>query len=187
MAGYQAAIDLAKTKLDTLDPGLVVKRIGAKWENGKYHIPWFGEFRELYTGSTTETILWLHYLISEGTKPPEEINWIPYRDLPGAKFYEPKFVERGINPLIRRFGKNPEALIKAGLALNGKQSDMGDASIILYPFPLIPIIYIIWEGDDEMEAGGGILFDHTAVGWFNAEDMAVLGSEGVYKLMKQKI
>ena len=36
---------------------------------------------------------------------------------------------------------------------------------------------------DELDAGGNILFDETAIGWLPAEDLAVLASLGAYRLI----
>ena len=237
--GYQTAIALAEEKLGNLDPAAVTKRTGAVWDGHTYRIPWFGELYDISDGKETERILWLHYLISEGTGQPflpepnaEHNHWISYREIPGAKFYEPKFIERAVRPLVKRFGHEPEALVSAGVKLTGKRVKAGDYAVTLYPFPMIPVTYIIWAGsgrfasknvknieeisnvesittkqpvsltdatnkintiirpvsgedtDDDLPPDGNILFDRTAVGWLNAEDMAVLAALGTYKLIK---
>ena len=184
MSGYHAAIELAESKLKSLEPQTVVKRARVEYDGGEYYVPWFGVPVKISEGKETERILWLHYLISEGTREPSQNDLISYREIPGAKFYEPKFIERAVNPLAKRFGKDPAALLSAGLKLNGVKADAGDYSVTLFPFPLIPVTYIIWEGDEEFPASANILFDRTAAGRLDAEDAAVLASVGTYKLIK---
>lgn len=195
-SGYTEAIRLAYEKLNKLDHEKVCARTGAVYskglprgaanrggpQNGVYYIPWFGEKKSLDDGSQMEQVLWLHYLISEGTKLPVG-KYLAYREAPGAVFYENKFIARAVTPLVKCFGKEPPALVKAGLKLGGDPAGTGDASIRLHVLPNVPVTYIIWSGDDEMGPEGNILFDETALGWLPTEDLAVLASLGAYKLI----
>lgn len=52
--------------------------------------------------------------------------------------------------------------IKRGLELGGQLSNHGDASILLLPFPRVPVILILWLEDEEFPARADILFDSTA-------------------------
>lgn len=183
-SGYEDAVLLAKAKLVALSPESVARRCGARWDENKktFHIPWCSEERDVSLSQPPIEILFLHYLTSEGTKQPEN-HLISYRDVPGAMFYEPKFMQRSVDPLVKCFGKDPERLIETGKILGGMKSSEGDASIKINLFPYVPITYIIWAEDDEFEPSGSILFDKTCIGWFCAEDLAVLASLGVYELI----
>ena len=183
-SGYKTAIDNATAILATLDPQAVCARTGAIWSDGEYMIPWFGENRPLSSGGDAEQILWLHYLISEGTGLPTS-RLVAYRELKGAGFYEPAFNARAVRPLVKRFGSNPSALLEAGKVLGGTPSDVGDFSVTLYPLPYVPVTYAVWTGDDELPPGGNVLFDETASGWLHAEDLVVLASLGSYALIKE--
>jgi len=180
--GYAAAIDNARGVLSSLDPQAVCARTGAQWDGVEYSIAWFGENRPLSSGSGMEQVLWLHYLTTEGTSPPAG-RLAAYRELSGAGFYEPIFYARAVSPLIKRFGKTPEELIEAGIALGGVSGQAGDASITLPLLPNVPATYVIWAGDDEMPPEGTVLFDGTASGWLAAEDLVVLASLGTYRLL----
>ena len=168
--GYQSAIELAKTKL----------RSG----NGNYytHINWFGKETPVESGNEIEQVLWLHYLASEGSLNPTG-KLIAFREIKGAMNYEPKFAARAIRPIIKTFGNQPQALIKAGEALGGIPAKHGDAAITVTPLINIPLTYIIWAGDDEFPADGNVLFDETAPFWLPAEDLVFLVSLCSYKLL----
>jgi len=183
--GYDTAIKNAALKLAALDPEKTAARAGARWDGQDFIIPWFNECLPLSSGKTTERILWLHYLTSEGTKPPSGV-YAAYREFPGARFYEPAFDKRALNPLVKRFGGDPEQLLTTGVANGGYAVNIGDVAVTLTPLPHVPVTCCIWRGDEETGPGGGILFDRTASGWLPAEDLAVLASAVVYRLIKYK-
>lgn len=179
---YKIAISLAESKLNKLNPEAVAKRTGVLWDGSTYLIPWFGENRPLVSGKEAEQVLWLHYLTSEGTRMPTG-EWVAYRALAGAGFYEPKFLERAVKPLVKHFRREPASLLAAGKALRGIPATAGDYAITLYLLPYLPITYVLWAGDDELPPEGNILFDRTASGWLAAEDLTVLASMGTYRLV----
>ena len=189
-SGYNDAIILARKKLENLSPEKVCGLCGVKFDGEKYIIKWLSkEYALFLTSETSQTeysqaleIIFLHYLISEGTKKPED-KLISYREVPGALFYEPKFIQRAVNPIVKCFGKNPGKLIEIGGFLGGIKSNEGDVSIKINLLPYLPVTYIIWAGDDEFESSGNILFDKTAPGWLCAEDLVVAASLGAYELV----
>jgi len=186
MRGVGAAASLAEKKLESLSPESVAKRTGSEYSGGVYALRWFGERRELSSGGEIERVLWLHYLISEGGREPGETSYVAFRELPGARFYEPKFEERAVRPIAKCFGNDSWAMVSAGLTLGGIEAGVGGRSVTLRPLPFIPITYAVWEADDEFPARAQILFDVTAKAWLNAEDMVMLASLGAYKLIKAK-
>lgn len=133
--------------------------------------------------SLDKQILILHYLNSaEGV--PLKHQWISFKELPSGQIYINPFHNRAIRPLVKYFGEQPEKLLKAGLALGGEKGDKGDASVIINIFPMVPIAYIIWLGDDEFPPAGNVLFDASASSYLPTEDYAVTGGMVVYELKK---
>jgi len=180
--GYEAAIGLAREKLSALSPEVVSKRCGIQWDGTDYQIPWFGQMIPLSKAQPPLLILFLHYLISEGTKMPTG-RLIAYRDVPDALFYDPKFTQRGTNPLVKNFGADPERLAKTAIRLGGKRTTGGDVAVTINALPNVPVTYILWRGNDEFAPTGNILFDQTAIGWLCAEDLVMLASLGTYALI----
>ena len=186
-SGYNDAVDLARKRLENLSPEKVCKLCGVNFDGEKYIINWLAKEYELSLISSpdysqTLEIIFLHYLTSEGTKQPEGI-LISYREVPTALFYEPKFIQRAVNPIVKCFGKNPEKLIEIGGFFGGVESNEGDASVKINLLPYLPVTYILWADDGEFEPSGNILFDRTAPGWFCAEDLVVAASLGAYELV----
>ena len=188
-SGYNDAVVLTRKKLENLSPDKVCKLCGVNFHEDKYIIRWMSKEYELLLNANVSPdysqameIIFLHYLTSEGTKQPEG-KLISYREVPGALFYEPKFIQRAVNPIIRCFGKNPERLVEIGERFGGVKSNEGDASVKINLLPYLSVTYIIWSGDDEFEPAGTILFDRTAYGWLDAEDLVVAASFGAYELV----
>ena len=124
--GYNAAITLAYEKLAVLAPETVCERTGVRFEQGEYYVPWFSREQALSQASTAHKIIWLHYLTSHGIKEPSG-RLMPYREAPGALFYDVNFTKRAIKPFVKHFGNDPDGLIKTGRALGGLQVENGDA------------------------------------------------------------
>jgi len=90
------------------------------------------------------------------------------RMVTGAELRGGSFFFRGphalfTGPLERRFGSDPEGFLGAGLRLGGDKTDFGNASFRLWPFPRIPLGYILWSADDEFSARVVVAFDPSVV------------------------
>lgn len=64
-------------------------------------------------------------------------------------------------PLLERYGDHPEGFRRAGLALDGHPLDMADAAFQLFPFPRVPLYFLLWAGDDEFQPSLQVLFDRS--------------------------
>ena len=65
------------------------------------------------------------------------------------------------DPLLARFGDDPNGFAAAGHHLGGKPENMGDVAFRLAPFPRIPIYYLLWMGSSEFPPRVSILFDRS--------------------------
>ncbi len=66
-----------------------------------------------------------------------------------------------LDALQERFGSDPEGFRRAALALGGQLEDMADAAACLWPFPRIPLYFLLWQRDDEFPARIRVLFDRS--------------------------
>lgn len=142
-------------------------------------------------GSTEEVpvtvgVLLLHYLINSGNKPLTG-RVISFKDLKnGASIYYPAFYKRAVMPLVKTFGPDPEGLYECSGLLDGEKEKYGSASVTIRVLPMVPVTFVLWEGDDEVEASGNILFDSSVENFLPAEDIVCAGSFGVYELIRLK-
>jgi hypothetical protein len=182
-AGIDEAIRLASEKLAALDKSVVCARTGAVWDGNRFLVPWMGRLCALDAANPAEKVLWLHYLTSSGGALTGSL--MAFREIKGAAFYEPKFIARAARPIIKRFGRDAEGLLRAGLKLGGVKAGYGDCAVTIPCFPHIPVTYIVWEGDGELPPEASVLFDKSAAGWLHPEDLVFLASFGAYGLLAQ--
>ncbi|MBT3295942.1 MAG: DUF3786 domain-containing protein [Verrucomicrobia bacterium] len=67
-----------------------------------------------------------------------------------------------LDKLAARYDGDLDAFTKRGEALGGVVQTYGDASLRLHPFATLPLVLILWSGDDEFAARGDLLLDATA-------------------------
>ena len=130
-----------------------------------------------------DKLLILHYLTTaKGTafanKP------ITFKELPEGPNYFPTFSKRAIEPLLNHFGKEPQRLIDAAEKLGGRKVDYGDLAITIDAFAYVPITIVLWQGDNEFEPSGSIIFDATISDYLPTYDITVLCEAITWKLVK---
>lgn len=129
----------------------------------------------------TISILLPHYLTkAKGIRLEGE--WIAFRELPGGDIYNTPFTNRTIRPMVGRFGREPARLVEAGEGLGGRRETFGHASTRVLAFPMVPLCFIVWEGDEEIPASGQILFDRSASAYLDTEDLVVVAGEAFLAL-----
>lgn len=130
-----------------------------------------------------DKLLILHYFISaRGT--PAANRLITFRELPEGNVYFPTFSQRTIKPLLNYFAKEPNRLLKAGAKLGGSKVTLGDTALTLPAFSRVPIIIILWQGDDELAPQGSILFDASITDYLPTEDITVLCEVITWQLIR---
>ncbi|MGC2061538.1 MAG: DUF3786 domain-containing protein [Thermodesulfovibrionales bacterium] len=67
-----------------------------------------------------------------------------------------------LDKLAEKYNNDTEGFLNKGISLGGKKVCHGDAAIQFFPLPRIPVVLILWRGDDEFPPGADLLFDTTA-------------------------
>ena len=132
-----------------------------------------------------EKILILHYLLTARGEPIRQ-NPITFRQVEEGAFYYSAFTRRALDPLAQTFGDAPRGLLDCGSKLGAVPDELGDASITIKALPRVPVTFVIWGGDDELPPQANILFDESIVSYLPTEDIAVLSSMIVYRLIRVK-
>jgi len=133
-----------------------------------------------YTGSgaqakQSEHILLLHYLLRE-TPVKESGTYVSFRDLPAGQFYWTPFLNRTVNPLVRRYGNDTENLRKALGRFDWSAVELGDLGANIHCFGNIYVTLAYHVGDDEFAPTADVLFDSNIKHLFCTEDAVVLAS-----------
>lgn len=197
-AAYREAHRLAAEKLALLDPEQVCSNTRASFDPDRnvYGIEFFGCLHEAdrTTGQVRrpdteaevpvpEQALILHHL---GHARPGHLTGkaISFKEIPGGgAIYCPSFQQRAINPLVKAFANDHAAFASAAQAFGGARETMGNCSFSLQAFPLVPVTYVVWAGDDEVPASGTILFDASVAEFLPMEDIVLAASLGTYRMV----
>lgn len=121
------------------------------------------------------SILVLHYLARRiKGLPALSGQWLTFRQLSGIEGYADTFHRRCAEPLIRKYGSNPEALKEVLGRLPGKLSEGPDIGIIIDAFVNVPVLIKLWKQDAEFAPDAKIFFDANIKNIFCTEDIVVL-------------
>jgi hypothetical protein len=195
---YQLSFDLAAEQLAQMDPAQVAERSGAAAAAGSaaLELAYYG--RPVRVGLApvvvealddgpeiplAEQALILHYLTRADGEPLAG-DWITFREVEAGEFYWSAFVKRAKSPLVGFFGSRPELLAELAPKVGGEGPGIsGDVSVVVRAFPRVPIMLVLWEGDDEFPADGNLLFDAGIGHYLITEDVALAAGLPIYKMM----
>ena len=173
---YDVAINKAWEELDKLKPP---KFISLKFLADEYTIDL--ESRKVISlacnvpAKDFVAILILHYLAHKVrgiTVLTGE--WFSFKELSGVEGYYPAFKKRALEPIVRKYGQNPEKLLDVLERLPAKKVDQGDIGIVLDVFEGVPVLVVLWRGDEEFGPEANMLFDKSVTSIFSTEDIVVL-------------
>jgi hypothetical protein len=196
---YKKVFDLACEELRTsdLEDRFRKASVACTVDNGQYLVecPFFDEtifieiprfsFRSKQGSNITlaTKILILHYLLNASGRPLGAEK-IPYEDIPGCRPYFPVFERRVVRPLISAFGFDRDLFRASGEALGGASESYGDVSFTLHALPMVPLTFILWEGDAEFPPSLKILFDPSIDEYLPLEDITVISKLAAVRIIK---
>ena len=129
--------------------------------------------------------LFLHYL-TNGKSLLIRGRQVAFSEIPGGgAMYDSSYKKRVILPLVKRFGGDPDALLEASRRFNGEKACYGDLSVTINVFPMVPVTYVVWKGDDEFSPSATILFDESISLSLPVEDIVIMTSFATYTLIKE--
>jgi hypothetical protein len=84
-------------------------------------------------------------------------------DLPGGDIFIRGTHVLPLEKTAAYFTNNFSDFLSTGKSLGGSQRDYGDISLKLFPFPRVPVVLILWSGDEEFPPKSSLLFDSSCV------------------------
>ena len=128
-------------------------------------------------------IILLHYLIqSLNSRIQRAGKWVSFKELSGIEGYQSAFRNRVIEPIIRKYGKNPQSLYNVLDRLSGVKHEGADASIVIEPLAGVTVLIEVWKADDEFSAEANFLFDKSITSFFCIEDIIVFSEIIVHSI-----
>lgn len=120
-------------------------------------------------------VLLLHYQKQKLLGLPEVTGqWQTFREFSGIEGYAQAFRKRSVEPIIRKYGKNPKGIFDTLERLPGKRVEQADAAIVVEAFENVPVLIELWAPDEEFAPEANILFDKSITRIFCIEDVVVL-------------
>lgn len=174
--GYEVALKKAWEDLAKLKPA---KELSVKFLADEYSLDLEAK-RVLSLSCNTPakdftSILILHYLVQKIKGLPGVTgNWLTFREFSGVEGYFDAYRKRAIEPIIRKYGQNPEAIKTALERLPAEQSGGGDFGIVIQAFAGVPVLVKLWKADAEFGPDANMYFDSSITGIFCTEDIVVL-------------
>jgi len=121
------------------------------------------------------SILILHYIKQKlRGLPLISGEWITFKQLQGGQGYYTAFKKRVIDPILRKYGPKPEALLGLTERFNAKRVQLADTSIVLDVCDSVPVLITLWHGDEEFGSEVNVLFDKSIKDIFCTEDVVIL-------------
>ncbi|PIV53757.1 MAG: hypothetical protein COS17_02310 [Elusimicrobia bacterium CG02_land_8_20_14_3_00_37_13] len=131
------------------------------------------------------SVLLLYYLEKKIKGLPSLTGeWISFKQLDGGDTYYSAFHKRAIEPLIRKYGNNPESLNSLLNKFPSHKLEYGDAGIVIDVFDGISLLFTVWRGDEEISPGVNILYDKNISEIFSTESVAVLSQILAYFMIE---
>ncbi|MEW6608606.1 MAG: DUF3786 domain-containing protein [bacterium] len=168
-------LDVAWNRLLEMEHSLVCKRAQVEFKEGKYLIEFLKDLYQIElqtmkinipSSPSSKINFDLALVLLTYLTQAKEINlsnkWVSPRDLKSGYLFFTGTHSLEDSIFLEKFGHAPNRLFEVGVKLGAKPASYGDKSIILFPLPRIPLLYLIWTGDDEFEPGMSILLDSTA-------------------------
>jgi hypothetical protein len=175
--GYDVAINKAWNDLAKLRPG---ENLSVKFLADEYSVDL--QKKKVFSlacnvaAKDFPAILILHYAVQQlkgFARLAEE--WLTFREFSGIEGYYPAFKKRAIEPIIRKYGKNPAGLLDCLDRLPAKRVEGADISIVINAFEGVPVLIQLWRADQEFGSDANMLFDRSITRIFCTEDIIVLG------------
>lgn len=182
-------------KIAVIDLASRAERLGARSNDETLVVKCLGRDFEIDARGTVmsqcHTHAWfsiplLNYILfSKG----EEVSgrWVPFRELEQGKTWNPLFERRCEKPLKQiadAHGELFEDLISMFSGESSFNKFSSDISVVLYPFPKVPILICYWKPEDELESRLHLFFDDTAEKNLPVESLFTLGT-GLVRMLEK--
>jgi hypothetical protein len=155
-----------------LDFALVAERIGARLNGNELTVPVLGKKIGIRLDGSFATDLhiipWVVFPVLDYVLKckgvPVSGDWVSFRELEGGKEKYALFKKRGEDVLKHLADNYTDFFEDIVHMFKGKTVDErfeSDVSVVLYPFPLVPIMICYWKPEDELESSLNVFFDKT--------------------------
>lgn len=168
--GFFAMMEELKKKIRGVDLAERAAAVGGRFENGRLTVRCLGKEVHLTEDGRIITdihinqwfaVPFYHYVLN-ARETELSGNWVPYRELPGGKDGFRLFDQRCEKPMKAIADAYTDLFEDLVHLFNGKKVDNhyeSDISLVLHPFPAVPILICYWKPDEGMDSDLNVFFD----------------------------
>jgi hypothetical protein len=105
--------------------------------------------------------------------------WVPFRELEKGRTWAPLFEQRCEKPLKRiadAYSELFEDLVNLFSGTSSHNTFDSDISVVLYPFPKVPVLICYWKQEADLESKLHVFFDDTAEQNLAIDSLFTLGT-----------
>ncbi len=164
--------DLQK-QVEGLDLSQIQKCVGGQFANDTLTLTCLGKpvsirkdgkiFTDIHVNPWIAIPLYNHLIHAKGTQPSG--NWVPLRELPGGKDWFRLFGQRCEKPMKKIADTHTDFFEDLVRLFKGEKVEdhyESDISLVLHPFPTLPLLICYWKPEDEMDSELNLFFDDKA-------------------------
>jgi hypothetical protein len=191
----QRHLELLKSRVAGIDLQAAAQPLGGRWDGERLVLRLLGKEVALDRSGAFFTDIHLHqwvtfplldYVINgRGVVPAGP--WTPFRELPGARDWQPLFGQRCEKPLKEIADRHTELFEDLVRLFNGQPvaaTRDADVSLVLHPLPLVPMLIAYWRPDEGIASSLHLFFDAGATENLGLNSLFALGSGLVQMLAK---
>jgi hypothetical protein len=136
---------------------------------------------EKISGSSLAMLLY-YYVTCDGTKPSGQ--WISFSELPDGRFYNQAYQGYTGGKLSQVFGNDFDIFCQVAENMHGTRVYLlGDAAYEFNVLPLVSLLVVTWQGDEDFDATYQILFDAAVSHHLPTDASAIIGSILTHRLI----
>lgn len=174
-----------KERVLKLDLAIAADNIGGTFSSNRLTVKIFGKDFSMDTSGQISTsihinvwvtIPFLMHILNSNGKPVSN-QWVPFRELSIGPSYQGLFEQRCEKPMKKVADTYTDLFEDLIHIFNGKKVEnhyASDISLVVHPFPKLPMLICYWKPEDGLESDLHLFFDQTV------EDH--LPIEGIYGL-----
>ena len=135
-------------------------------------------------GASSQALLLYYFVTCDGT--PASGQWISFSEVPDGRFYNQAYQGYSGGRLAQVFKNDLEAFCQVAENLGGKRVYLlGDAGYEFQVLPLVSLLVVTWQGDEEFHSTYQILFDAAISHHLPTDACAILGSNLTHRLVAE--
>lgn len=129
-----------------------------------------------------QAMIMYYFKTADGS--PLSNKWIAFSELPEGRFYNQAFQGYTGKKLFQFFKDDKDTFLTASKKIGGMKHSLGDAAYALNILPRVPILTVMWQGDEDFASSYKLLFDASVSHYLPTDVCAIAGSMLTHKYIE---